>query len=73
MAFMATRVGDYGVEPICKVLRVAPSTCYDHARRKADPDLRSARAKEDERLCEEIARVHAANFGVYGARKIFFS
>ena len=68
---MEAHVGNYGVEPICRVLRIAPSTWYEHARRKADPDLRSARAKEDERLCKEIARVHAANFGVYGARKVW--
>jgi transposase InsO family protein len=68
---MEAHVGNYGVEPICRVLRIAPSTWYDHAQRKADPDLRSARAKEDERLCREIARVHAANFGVYGARKVW--
>jgi hypothetical protein len=58
-----------GIEPMCKVLQIAPSTWPEHARRKANPNLRSTRAKEDERLCKEIARVHAANFGVYGARK----
>jgi transposase InsO family protein len=68
---MEAHVGNYGVEPICRVLRIAPSTWYDHARRKADPDLRSARAKEDDRLRKEIIRVHAANFGVYGARKVW--
>jgi transposase InsO family protein len=68
---METHVGIHGVEPVCKVLQIAPSTWYEHARRKANPDLRSARAKEDERLCKEVTRVHAANFGVYGARKIW--
>ena len=68
---MEAHVGDCGVEPICKVLRIAPSTWYEHARRTADPGLRCTRAKEDERLCAQIARVHAANFGVYGARKVW--
>ena len=68
---MEAHVGDYGVEPVCKVLQIAPSTWYDHARRRANPDLCSARVKEDEQLCNEITRVHAANFGVYGARKVW--
>ena len=68
---MEANVGMYGVEPICRVLRIAPSTWYQHARCKADPGFRSKREKEDERLCKEIARVHAANFGVYGARKVW--
>lgn len=68
---MVAHVGNYGVEPICRVLRIARSTWYEHARRNADPDLRSARAKEDDRLCKEVARVRAANFGVYGARKVW--
>lgn len=67
---MERHVADHGVEPICRVLQVAPSTWYAHARRKADPDLRSLRAKEDERLSVEIIRVHKKNFGVYGAKKV---
>ncbi|MCW1843774.1 IS3 family transposase [Prosthecomicrobium hirschii] len=70
-AFMEARVESYGVEPIYRLLRIAPSTWYEHARRKANPDLRSRRAKEDERLSAEIVRVHARNFGVYGARKVW--
>ena len=64
-------MGSYGIEPMCRVLRIAPSTWHEHARRKADPDLRSKRAKVDERLSEEILRVHRQNFGVYGARKVW--
>lgn len=37
---------------------------------KADPDVRYLPAKEDNRLCKEIARVHSANLGVYGARTV---
>lgn len=68
---MEAHVESYGVEPMCKVLQIAPSTWHEHARRKTDPDLRSTRTKEDERLSREIARVHARNFGVYGARKVW--
>ncbi len=56
--------------PMCRVLRIAPSTWHEHVRRRADPDLRSTRAKEDEQLSEEIVSVHKKNFGVYGAKKV---
>jgi putative transposase len=68
---MDAHVESYGIEPMCRVLRIAPSTWHEHVRRKADPDLRPTRAKEDERLSVEIARVHKKNFGVYGARKVW--
>jgi len=56
----------FGVEPICRELPIAPSTYYDA---KSRPP--SARAVRDEELRAEIERVHAGNFGVYGARKVF--
>jgi transposase InsO family protein len=68
---MEAHVESYGVEPMCRVLRIAPSTWHEHMCRKADPELRSTRAKEDERLSKEIVRVHARNFGVYGAKKVW--
>ena len=58
--------GEYGVEPICRVLQVAPSTYWSAKRRP--PSVRSLR---DECLKEEIIRVHRENFGVYGAPKIW--
>ncbi|HZA92839.1 MAG TPA: IS3 family transposase [Gemmatimonadales bacterium] len=61
----------YGVEPICRVLPIAPSTYYEHAARKADPGRRPARERRDAELCQEIRRVFAANFGVYGVRKVW--
>jgi putative transposase len=57
---------EYGVEPICRVLEVAPSTYY--ASRSRQP---SARAVRDEELKPEIARVHTANLEVYGVRKVW--
>jgi len=56
----------FGVEPICRVLPIAPSTYHDASRRPA-----SARAIRDGELKAEIARVHAEHFGVYGARKVW--
>jgi putative transposase len=61
----------YGVEPICRVLPIAPSTYYEHVARKANPDRGSARERRDADLCQEIRRVFAANFGVYGVRKVW--
>jgi hypothetical protein len=56
----------YGVEPICRVLPIAPSTYHQHTK-----GPRSARAVRDAQLKVEIARVHAEHFGVYGARKVW--
>ncbi len=56
----------YGVEPICELLPIAPSTYYDARKR-----LPSARALRDAKLKPEIHRVHAQNFGVYGAEKVW--
>ncbi|PZO62689.1 MAG: hypothetical protein DI635_10930 [Pseudoxanthomonas suwonensis] len=61
----------YGVEPICKVLPIAPSTYRVHAARQADPDLRPARAKRYEILGREIQRIWDENRQVYGARKVW--
>ncbi len=61
----------FGVEPICKLLRVAPSAYWRHAARQRDPSLRSARARRDEFLTPHIQRVWLANFQVYGAHKVW--
>ncbi len=61
----------YGVEPICKVLQVAPSAYRRHAARQRNPELRSARAKRDEWLSPHIERVWQANMQVYGAQKVW--
>ena len=60
-----------GVEPICKVLQVAPSAYRRRAVRQRNPDLRSARALRDERLIRDIQRVWQANLRVYGVRKVW--
>ena len=56
----------FGVEPICRVLQVAPSSYYDARRRRP-----SARHLRDETLKPLLARVHAQHFGVYGVRKLW--
>ena len=61
----------YGVEPICKVLQIAPSCYRRHAARKRNPELCSARAKHDEQLAPQIQRVWQANMQVYGADKVW--
>jgi putative transposase len=61
----------YGVEPICKVLPIAPSTYHAHVAKRADPGKLSARARQDIALQPEIARVFAENFEVYGVRKVW--
>ena len=61
----------FGVEPICAVLPIAPSTYYRHKGTHRDPDRRSARAKRDDELKPEIQRVWEDNFRVYGVRKVW--
>ena len=60
-----------GVEPICKVLPIAPSTYYAHAAWRADPGRLPARARRDAALEVEIRRVWEANLRVYGVRKVW--
>jgi transposase InsO family protein len=71
IAFIDDHRGAYGVEPICKVLPIAPSTYHDHAAKRANPEKLSARAKRDTALKPAITRVFAENFGVYGVRKVW--
>ena len=61
----------FGVEPICKELRIAPSTYYEHKVRARQPSRRPPRAQRDEVLKTEIARIWNQNFQVYGARKVW--
>ncbi len=71
IAFIDDHRGEHGVEPICEVLPIAPSTYHSHAARRADPSLVPARTKRDARLMPEIERVFEENFEVYGARKVW--
>jgi putative transposase len=71
IGFIDENRGSYGVEPICKVLPIAPSTYRAHAAARRDPNRLSARARRDAALGEEIRRVFLENFSVYGARKVW--
>jgi putative transposase len=66
VSFIDAHKERWGVEPICKVLQVAPSTYYAALSRQP-----SVRRQRDEALMIEIARVHRNNFGVYGVEKVW--
>jgi len=70
-SFIDDHRGDYGVEPICTELPIAPSTYYEHKAREENPDRLPARVKRDAELEVEVRRVWEENFRVYGARKIW--
>ncbi len=71
VGFIEEHRGAYGVEPICAMLPIAPATYYEHRARQQDPSRRPARARRDEDLMVDIARVFAENFAVYGAEKVW--
>jgi putative transposase len=71
VAFIDDHRATYGVEPICRVLPIAPATYYEHKAWARDAEKRSARAKRDEGLRVEIQRVYDENYGVYGAEKVW--
>ena len=71
IAFIDDQREVYGVEPICGMLRIAPSTYHARVARRTDPARASPRARQDLVLMEQIRQVHVANFGVYGARKVW--
>jgi transposase InsO family protein len=62
---------NYGVEPMCKVLQIAPSGYRRHAACQRNPQLRCARAKRDDQLVPHIERVWQSNLQVYGADKVW--
>ena len=61
----------YGVEPICKVLQIAPSGYRRHAAVQRTPELRCARAKKDDTLMPQIEQVWQSNMQVYGGKKVW--
>jgi putative transposase len=71
VAFIDDHREEHGVEPICELLPIAPSTYYAHKAVESDPALRSCRAKRDEYLKGEIRRVWEENLRVYGVRKVW--
>jgi putative transposase len=71
IAFVDAYRDEHGVEPVCRVLKIAPSTYHEHARRRVYPETAPARVQRDEKLKVEIKRVFDENFQVYGARKVW--
>jgi transposase InsO family protein len=71
VAFIDEHRDTYGVEPICAVWPIAPSTYYAHKAQQADPARRCARARRDEGLRARIRQVWDENFAVYGVRKVW--
>lgn len=66
MSFIQQERGRWGVEPICRVLEIAPSSFYAAITRPP-----SARERRDDELKTQVARVHEDNYGVYGLRKLW--
>src|SRR5690606_9720854 len=71
ISFVDAYRDQHGVEPICRVLAIAPSTYHAHARRRACPESAPARVRRDAGLSVEIRRVFDENFQAYGVRKVW--
>ena len=71
MDFIDEHRDAHGVEPICKVLQIAPSGYWRHAALRREPQSRCARAIRDEALMPQIERVWNGNMQVYGADKVW--
>lgn len=71
IAFIDDHREAYGVEPICKVLPIAPSTYHAHVARRAEPSTAPPRVRRDAMLKAHIRRVWDENFQVYGVRKVW--
>jgi len=71
IAFIDEHRAVHGVEPICKVLPIAPSTYHDHIAKRADPSRAPARWRSDAELSVAIQRIWNENFQVYGVRKVW--
>jgi transposase InsO family protein len=71
IAFIDDHKEAYGIEPICRVLPIAPSTYHEADARRRRPERRPPRIRRDETLKPEILRVFNENFTVYGANKVW--
>ena len=70
-AFVDEHRENFGVEPICRVLQIAPSGYRKHAARRRDPSRRCRRVLRDEGLMPQVERVWQTNLRVYGADKVW--
>lgn len=71
VSFIDQHRSQYGVEPICAQLPIAPSTYYLYKAREADSALIAPRHLRDQALLAHIQRIWEENFRVYGARKVW--
>jgi len=71
VAFVNAHRQAYGVESICRVVPIAPSTYYRHRVRQLHPTKRSARALRDEVLKAIIQRIWREHDQAYGSRKVW--
>jgi transposase InsO family protein len=71
VAFIDEHRSVLGVEPICRELRIAPSTYYRLKDIEKHPEKQSARHRQDEYDKREIRRVWEENHEVYGVRKVW--
>jgi len=71
VAFIDHHRDTYGVEPICAVLPIAPSTYFLRKAQQQDPEKRSTRARGDDVLRAAIRRVWNEHDQVYGPRKVW--
>jgi putative transposase len=69
--FIDQQKDQYGVEPICRQIQIAPSSYYEQKARERDPDRLPERIKRDKALERDIQRVWEENFKVYGAHKVW--
>ena len=71
IAFIDENRDEYGVEPICRTLPIAPSIYHAHDARRRHPDEAPPRVVRDLALKPEVERVFYENFQVYGVRKVW--
>jgi putative transposase len=71
ISFIDAHRSRLGVEPICRLLPIAPSTYYEVIAKRTDVDRLSARERNDIAMKVEIRRVFNENFQVYGVRKVW--
>lgn len=69
--FIDQHRGQYGVEPICRLLPVAPSTYFLRKAQEQEATKRSARARRDAELRPAIQRVWDEHEQVYGPREVW--
>ena len=71
VSFIDAHRAQYGVEPVCAQLPIAPSRYYEHKARQAEPARLPPRIRRDLELAHQIRRVYAENFQVYGAHTVW--